>query len=447
MRLPNNWRPRSYQLKLWRYLENGGTRAVGVWHRRAGKDDVCLHWAATALHERIGNYWHMLPQQAQGRKAIWNAVNPHSSKRRIDEAFPKALRATTLENEMMIRFKNGSTWQVIGSDNYDSLVGSPPVGITFSEWALADPQAWAYLRPILRENGGWALFIYTPRGRNHGATFFEAAREDPTWFAQRLTAEETSVFSKHDLDVERREYIREYGPDDGESRFRQEYFCDFDVAVVGSYYGTLLRQAEQDDRITAVPHDPNLSVETWWDLGIGDSTAIWFIQRVSGTGTIRIIDYYEASGKGLAHYARILTEKAKERDMIYGDHVWPHDGAARDISTGETRADTMEGLGFPVVIMPREDIGEGIHAVRRLLPMMWFDRERTKKGLDGLRQYRRQWDEKKKSFQDTPFHDWASHPADAMRTGARYRPDDYSTHTPPRLIKDYPATHPVHGVV
>lgn len=445
--MPNLWQPRPYQLKLWRYLENGGTRAVGVWHRRAGKDDVCLHWAAVAAHQRIGNYWHMLPEAAQARKAIWDAVNPNTAKRRIDEAFPKELRETTRENEMMIRFHNGSTWQVIGSDNYDSLVGSPPIGITFSEWALADPQAWAYLRPILRENGGWALFIYTPRGRNHGATFFEAARDDPTWFAERLTAEQTNVFTKHDLDVERREYVREYGPDDGESRFRQEYYCDFDVAVVGSYYGTLLRQAEQDNRITAVPHDPNLSVETWWDLGIGDSTAIWFVQRVSGTGQFRVIDYYEAHGKGLAHYAHILAEKAQERDMLYGDHVWPHDGRAQDLSTGDHRNDTMEALGFPVVIMEREDIGEGIHAVRRILPMMWFDRERCKRGLECMRQYRREWDEKKKSFQDKPFHDWASHGADAMRTGARHRPDDQGGRRRPREIKDYPATHPVHGVV
>ena len=180
IRLPfNNWQPRLYQKKLWTHLENGGQRAVAVWHRRSGKDEVALHWTACAMHRRIGTYWHMLPEASQARKAIWEAINPHTGKRRIDEAFPPAVRSTTRDNEMFIRIRPGSTWQVIGSDNYNSLVGSPPVGVVFSEWALADPQAWAYVRPILRENGGWAVFIYTPRGRNHGATFYEGHQGDP----------------------------------------------------------------------------------------------------------------------------------------------------------------------------------------------------------------------------------------------------------------------------
>jgi hypothetical protein len=184
--LPANWRPRPYQLALWGYLENGGLRADVAAHRRWGKDDVALNWAAVASQQRIGTYWHLLPEASQARKAIWEAINPHTGKRRIDEAFPKAMRETTLNNEMFIRFKNGSSWQVIGSDNYDSLVGAPPVGITFSEWALARPEAWTYLRPILAENGGWALFIWTPRGRNHATRAFEAREQDRAgWFTQR----------------------------------------------------------------------------------------------------------------------------------------------------------------------------------------------------------------------------------------------------------------------
>ena len=154
----DGWRPRPYQRDVWNYLERGGKRAVAVWHRRAGKDEFCLRWASVAAFQKVGNYWHMLPMANQARRAIWEAVNPHTGKRRIDEAFPVALRETTREQEMMIRFKNGSTWQVVGSDNYDSLVGAPPVGVTFSEWALADPRAWAFIRPILLENDGWALF-------------------------------------------------------------------------------------------------------------------------------------------------------------------------------------------------------------------------------------------------------------------------------------------------
>ena len=165
--LPNNWQPRDYQRPAWDYLEKGGKLAYVIAHRRWGKDDIALHWTACAAFDRVGTYWHLLPQASQARKAVFEAINPHTGLRRIDEAFPRELRETTRENEMFIRFKNGSTWQVVGSDNYDSLVGSPPVGVVMSEWALAKPQAWAYLRPILKENGGWAAFITTPRGRNH----------------------------------------------------------------------------------------------------------------------------------------------------------------------------------------------------------------------------------------------------------------------------------------
>jgi hypothetical protein len=177
IRLPhNNWRPRPYQQDLWKYLEKNGKRAVAIWHRRAGKDEVCLHWSAVAAHTRVGVYWHMLPEANQARKAVWDAVNPHSGLRRINEAFPRELRESTRETDMAIRFKSGSLWQLVGSDNYNSLVGSPPVGVVFSEFALADPSAWGYLRPILAENNGWALFITTPRGRNHASTFYRPLR-------------------------------------------------------------------------------------------------------------------------------------------------------------------------------------------------------------------------------------------------------------------------------
>jgi hypothetical protein len=215
--LPNNgWRPRGYQQPMWDALE-GGTRYISeIAHRRWGKDEVCLHWTATSAHERIGTYWHMLPMAAQARKAIWLAINPHTGIRRIDEAFPHELRKKTLDNEMFIEFKNGSTWQVVGSDNYNSLVGSPPVGLVVSEWALADPAAWAYLRPILLENGGWAIFITTPRGRNHAFKMHEMARKAPeTWFAQVSNAVETGRFTGEELERELKEYEAQYGADHG----------------------------------------------------------------------------------------------------------------------------------------------------------------------------------------------------------------------------------------
>ncbi len=420
IRLPNSWRPRPYQLPLWTWLERGGRRAIAVWHRRAGKDDLALHWTACAAVQEPGNYWHMLPEAAQARKAIWDAVNPHTGRRRIDEAFPPAIRAGRAnDHEMRIRLRaqgGESTWQVVGSDNFDSLVGASPRGIVFSEWALADPQAWGYLRPILAENGGWALFISTPRGRNHLATFYEQHRRDSGWFVERLPASATGVFSPEQLAQELREYQAEYGADDGLARYRQEYECDWNVPVVGSYYGRQMADAEAAGRITRVPWDPALPVFTAWDIGVSDSTAIWFFQRAGLE--IRVIDYYEASGVGVDHYAKVL----RERPYAYAMALWPHDGGHRQMATGDTLDGTFRSLGFAVTVLPREGVEHGIQAVRNLLPRCWFDADRCARGIECLRSYQRAWNEKLRTFSMEPLHNWASHGADAFRTLAKGLP-------------------------
>ena len=242
--LPNEWRPRHYQMPLWRYLENGGKRAIAIWHRRAGKDDLCLHWTAVSAMMKPGTYWHMLPEYAQARKAIWTAINPHTGKRRIDEAFPQAIRATTNEAEMFIRFKNGATWQVVGSDRYNTLVGSGVAGLVFSEWALAKPEAWGYLEPMVNESGGWALFITTPRGRNHAVSMYESALAKPGWHSELLTPRETLAFTEDQLETARQSSIELYGEDAGNAIFDQEYWCSFDVAVEGGLIpGYLFREA------------------------------------------------------------------------------------------------------------------------------------------------------------------------------------------------------------
>ena len=182
--LPNRWRPRPYQQRLWNYLEAGGKRAVGVWHRRAGKDEVCLHWAACAAMQRVGNYWHMLPEASQARKAVWDAVNPHTGLRRTAEAFPPSILVGQRDDDMRLTLINGSTWQLVGADRFDALVGSPPIGLTFSEFSLTNPAAWDYLRPIPAENGGWSIFMMTPRGRNHAWKLYEMARSNPDWFEE-----------------------------------------------------------------------------------------------------------------------------------------------------------------------------------------------------------------------------------------------------------------------
>lgn len=412
IRIPNNWQPRDYQLPLWNYLENGGKEAVAVWHRRAGKDEIGLHRACVAAHERTATYWHMLPEANQARKAIWDAINPKTGKRRIDEAFPHELRETTREQEMFIKFKCGSTWQVVGSDNYNSLIGSPPAGIVYSEWSVAKPAARAFLRPILAENNGWELFIYTPRGRNHGLTTLETAKAKSNAFAEVLTADDTKVLNPELLANELASYISQFGPDQGEAFFSQEYYCAFNAAILGAYYGKDLRDAEKEGRITEVPFEEEVKVFTAWDLGFHDDTAIWFFQVIGGE--IHIIDYYSASGLKIENY----VEKIKEKPYRYAKHYLPHDAKAKTLASGGRSIIEQLGNGLGIqnmAIVTDLSIQDGIQAVRMMFQRCWFDTERTSYGIEALRQYQREYDEDKKSFREKPRHDWTSHAADAFR--------------------------------
>lgn len=409
IRLPNHWRPRPYQLPAWTALERGVKRALLVWHRRAGKDDVCLHWGAVSAMQRVGNYWHMLPEYEQARKSVWQAVNPHTGKRRIDEAFPPEIRRRTREDQMLIEFVNGATWQLVGSDNYNALVGSPPIGVTASEWALADPAAWGYLSPILRENGGWAVFITTPRGKNHVHDMLHGFRDNPEWFTQVLTVNDTGALTPDQIRAVKAEYHATYGPDVGENLFQQEYMCSFEAAVLGAYYGAEIRRAEDDRRITSVPVDIATEVHTSWDLGIEDSTAIWFWQAVGAE--LRLVDYYEASGVGLEHYVRTL----KEKGYNYGRHILPHDAEARELGTGKTRQESLQSMGLRgIEIAPKMAVEDGINAARILLNRCWFDRVKCERGLEALKNYRSKIDEKRRIALG-PLHDWSSHGADAFR--------------------------------
>lgn len=426
----NDWRPRPYQMPAWRALEKGVNRLALAWHRRAGKDDLCLHWAAVSAMQRVGTYWHMLPLANQSRKAIWDAVNPVTGRRRIDDAFPMAIRESTREQDMFIRFKNQSTWQVVGSDSYSSLIGSPPIGVVFSEYAMADPSAWSFLRPILAENGGWALFISTPRGRNHFQRLVNFAMRDPHWFGQVLGVKDTQAIAPEVIDREFRELAAERGEKEAQAIVAQEYDCDFDAAIPGTYYGEHMSRAEREGRIGLFPHIPDEKVGTAWDLGIGDSTVVWFYQQPKN-GRVRLINVLEGSGVGLDWYAKKLAELP----YVYADHIWPHDGDNSELGTGTKRKDTARKLGLRVRVLARDSIDDGIQAVRQMLPLCEFNMQplpfmgetaeqataRMERALDAMRQYRRQWDEKLQRFNDRPLHDWTSNTADSIRYLARGR--------------------------
>ena len=414
IQIPYNWTPRPYQVPVWNYFMNGGKRAALVAHRRWGKDEIAGHLTAVMAMQKPATYWHMLPQAAQARKAIWEAVNPHTGIRRIDEWFPPEIREAKKEQEMMIKFTNGSTWQVVGSDNYNSLVGSPPYGVVLSEWSLADPSAWAYLRPILLENGGYSLFIYTSRGKNHGYKTFQLAQGSEDWYAEKSAADKTGVFTEEQLQTELLEYQSDYGDDAGKAFWLQEYFCSFESAIPGAYYAGELVRAESENRITRVPYDKNHPVETWWDIGRNDYTAIWFAQKVGYE--IRLIDYYQANMRGPEHYAQEL----KNRGYFYSTHNLPHDAdyvhmAAKDgKSVKEQFQDLMPGEEWVAHRRTKSEVSD-IYVAKAFFARCVFDQDKCSDGLDSLGSFAQEWSDKYKVFTGAPAKGWFKHGADAFR--------------------------------
>lgn len=409
----NGWLPRPHQRELWAYLTKGGKRAMAVWHRRAGKDEICLHHAMVSMVDRVGNYWHCLPEYNQARKALWTAVNPHTGRRRIDEAFPIALRENTNDHEMFIRMFNGSTWQLIGSDRYDATVGAGVAGITYSEWALANPSAWGYHRPMVEENNGWAAFITTPRGRNHAFAMAQHAERTPGWFYQLLTATDTGTLSSDQLEHALSEYQALYGDDVGNAQFQQEYMCNWNAAILGAFYAMEMAQVRTEERILPIEAIPELPVHRAWDLGVRDDTSVWWYQQVGAQ--LYILDHYASSGAGVEHYQQQIESRCNQYGWKDGCDFVPHDAKIMEWGSGRTRVETMQELGLHPMLVPKVSVEDGINAVRRTLPLCVFHPRTEETGIAALEQHRREWDDDKKAFRSNAVHDWTSHPADAFR--------------------------------
>ena len=360
------------------------------------------------MMERVGTYYYFFPTYNQGKKILWEGRDRDGFK--FTDHIPEELRIRTNASEMLIEIQNGSIFQIIGTDNIDSIVGTNPVGCVFSEYALQNPDAWRFIRPILAENGGWAVFNYTPRGKNHGHDIYQLAKKSKEWFCERLTVEDTNAIPKKVLEQERQEILDDTGD---EALFHQEYYCSFEAPMQGSYYGREITKAEEQGRIGKVPHDPGLPVDTWWDLGVSDSTAIWFTQSVGME--IRVIDYYENSGEGLAFYIAELDRLRSERGYVYRYHNAPHDIEVRELGTGKSRYETAHNLGISFYVVPKLPLEDGINAARAFFRRCWFDEERCALGLNALRCYHKEWDDRRAEFKPKPFHDWSSHAADSFR--------------------------------
>lgn len=414
--LPYRYIARPYQQKLFEArFRLKMTRFAVVWHRRAGKDKTYWQIAVAATQEKVGSYWYMLPKQTQARKAIWKGRGKDGLT--FIDHIPKEIIKSINNTEMYIEFTNGSLLYVLGSDTYNNLVGNNPLGVVFSEWSLCDPASWDYLRPILAENGGWAMFCYTPRGRNHGYSLLQTAIKYPDrWFSSVLTVDDTTdnegnpVITKEIIQQERDEGM-------SEDMIEQEYYCSFDAAVPGCYYSKEMKAAYEDHRVCRVPVEQSLPVYTFWDLGISDDMALWLMQPIGKE--LRMIASYNNSGFGMQHYIDWLLDFQKQHKIRYEKHYAPHDIAVRELMSGVSRLQTARDMGIDFETVPRvAQKSDGIEAVRKFFPRLLFDEVRCEFGINAIASYHREYDEDKKVFMPHPCHDWASNLADALQTFA-----------------------------
>jgi hypothetical protein len=343
-----------------------------------------------------------MPTYSQAKKVIWDSSTNDGF--RLIDYFPSQFIAQKNQQEMKIRLKNGSLFQLIGSDNIDSLMGTNPKIVVFSEYALQSPDAWDFIRPILKINGGYAIFISTPRGRNHFYELYEMAKTQPDWWTQRLTYEDTGVLTFEDVQKEISEGM-------SEELAQQEYGCSFDRGVDGAFYAKLINKMREENRIISLNYDSYKLVHTSWDLGWDDCTAIIFFQ-IDGE-SIKIIDCEEHSNKTLAWYKNLLVEKGYK----YGTHLFPHDVEQVDgLSTGISRREFLEDLKIPVTVVKRNYVVDGIEVVRSMLSSrVYIDEKKCLPLIKSLENYHREYDDKKKVYKESPKHDWSSHFCDSFR--------------------------------
>ena len=376
---------------------------VCVCHRQWGKTtfgvNECLSAALfTKLPRPQAAY--VAPFRVQAKSVAWESL------KHFCRAIPGVIFNETELRADFPEVFGGGRIMLAGSDNPDAMRGMYFDLVVLDEYALMAPRTWGeILRPTLASRNGRALFIGTPLGRNHFHETYERAGVLPQWGRVLYKASESGVLSAAELASSAETMSPE--------QYAQEMECSWTSIADGSIFGKLLDDAARDGRIGDVPWNPGLPVDTAWDLGIGDSTAIWFIQR-QRSGATRIIDFYEASGVGLSHYAKLL----KEKPYNYGQHIAPHDIEVSEFGSGKTRRELALELGIRFESAPKLSVDEGIDAVRRLLPQVWIDRTRCKRGLEALQAYRRVWDERLRMFTQKPLHDWASHSCDALRTYA-----------------------------
>lgn len=405
--IPHNYAPQgqySYQAPLYNTLRDGYKRAIALWHRRAGKDKTLWNLIIKEALKRVGIYYYFFPTYTQGKKIIWDGIDEDGF-RFLDHIPPEIRDGEPNGTELKIHLKNGSIIQIIGTDKFDAIRGTNPVGCVFSEYAFQDPRAWDVVRPILRKNGGWAIFNTTPNGENHAFDMYMMAKDNPKWFTQILTVDDTGVVSAEDIEEERKAGM-------SEEMIQQEFYCSFEAGAVGSYYTRVINDAISDGRIGNFPYDPNYLVSTSWDVGVGDNTSIWFYQEIGGQ--LRFIDFYEYSGTGMQHYYDLINKKPYQ----YKQHALPHDAEARIKNERADRVvDILSDLGLQnIKVVPRtKNVMSDINLVRATFSEVCIDKTNCATGLRALKAYHKEYDHKRKTYKIKPDHDWSSHAADSFR--------------------------------
>lgn len=403
---PHKYEPRDYQLPLWEAFDSGYRRLIQIWHRRSGKDKTDVNIVAREMHLNVGNYYYIFPTYSQGKKALWEGRGKDGIK--YLDHFPEELRdGKPNDTEMKIKYKNGSLFQVIGIEDPDRVVGTNPRGTVWSEYSLQNPKGWDYMRPILAENGGWAIFNFTPRGKNHGFKLYQMAKDNAKWFTSKLSVDDTGVLTPEDIEEERRAGMTE-------DLIQQEFYCSFISAIQGSYYWEQVDSAERNGQFKDVPYDPKMLVHTVWDLGKNDYNCIGFYQ--SDGVSVRKIDYLSGGRQSLGEWIK----QVKEKPYIYGKHFAPHDIEVSDytLDNDQTRREFARSLNFEFELVSNYPVMDGIDIGRRFFSTLYIDKTKCAEFLDAIPQYTKVYDEEDKTFKNKPHHDWTSNFADEHRYAA-----------------------------
>ncbi len=389
------YNPRPLQLELHNQLQSHRWGVV-VCHRRFGKTVMAInHLLRDAILSDKTNprYAYIAPTYRQAKAVAWDYLKQFAGKIPMVRFHETELRAD---------LPNGSRIQLLGSENPDSLRGIYLDGAVLDEMAdMPESLFPEIIRPALSDRKGWALFIGTPRGHNAFYELYENASNQKDWFTQVYKASQTGILDEEELEAARAMMSHD--------QFEQEFECSWVANVPGAIFAKELQEIQEMGRITEVPHDPSARVDTWWDLGVGDSTSIWFTQTIGRS--IHVIDFYENRNEGLPHYAGVLQQKG----YLYGTHNAPHDIEVRELGSGKSRREVAWDMGINFRVVPKLPLEDGIHAAQLLIPRCWFDHANCKHGLECLRQYHRAYNEKSRSFRASPVHDWSSHAADAFR--------------------------------